>query len=825
MEQIGFLSPTGKRHGDPDLGSALGSAKRVKTHQRSPLSVPTGHAVFRMLCPVSQVGSVIGKSGSVIKQLQQSTGSKIRVEEAPNECPYRVITVIAQVGSKSRVKLGVGEETDAEVSKAQEALIRVFEVLVFGEVGSGTVSCRLLAEASHASAVIGKGGKTVEKIRKETGCKVSVWTENLPACADPNEEMVEIEGTVLAVKKALLSVSCCLQDCQPINRTRTAGNRSIDSIFQETLHRPADSIVREALPRPVEVTSQDFRLGTVNMLSQGTLLRPIEVIPRDALHRPINLFPRDTLYRPTNIVSGDYFSMPREVDPHDALQRPVELVRHDALARPPLESFPRDALLRRVEAMPLESHPQLSAVYLSHRNSVLDTPPPRSSIASHSTFAKTPPPETKVRHQEVVFKILCSTDNAGGVIGKGGNIVRIIHIETGASINVGNTLPDCDERLIAVTASENPEDQNSPAQKAIILVLSRLFDLASRKGLDNGSTSSITARLVVPTDYIGCLLGKGGSIVSEMRKKTGTVIQVLKVEQNPKCVTEGDQVVQVSGEFPNVKDAVYHVTSRLRDNLFSNSMKNSATEGNVSIITERNSRGKSDDPVLMGSHPSFSHSLTMSTSLYGRYDDSRLSRSHPPVNYSKTIGTDPYIRPNDPFPDGFHPSAGYSPKFGRQSTMDHINGPHYIDQTPSHSWASQDGPHHMDQTPSHSWASQPVTAPRGLSDASGGLSSNRAGFVLSGGSKSAVVTNTTVEIRVPETAMKFVYGEGGQNLEQLRQISGARVIVHEPQQHIGTSESERIIVMSGTPHQTQAAQNLLHAFILTGESRKHLLPL
>ncbi|KAK9286522.1 hypothetical protein L1049_014920 [Liquidambar formosana] len=82
------------------------------------------------------------------------------------------------------------------------------------------------------------------------------------------------------------------------------------------------------------------------------------------------------------------------------------------------------------------------------------------------------------------------------------------------------------------------------------------------------------------------------------------------------------------------------------------------------------------------------------------------------------------------------------------------------------------------------------------------------------GSRSAIVTNTTVEIVVPENVIGSVYGENGSNLARLRQISGAKVTVHEPRP--GTRE--RIIVISGTPDETQAAQSLLQAFILTGSS-------
>lgn len=57
---------------------------------------------------------------------------------------------------------------------------------------------------------------------------------------------------------------------------------------------------------------------------------------------------------------------------------------------------------------------------------------------------------------------------------------------------------------------------------------------------------------MVPTSQIGCLLGKGGAVVSEMRKATGAAIQILKVEQNPKCTSENDQVVQVTRPHVNL---------------------------------------------------------------------------------------------------------------------------------------------------------------------------------------------------------------------------------------------------------------------------------
>lgn len=81
----------------------------------------------------------------------------------------------------------------------------------------------------------------------------------------------------------------------------------------------------------------------------------------------------------------------------------------------------------------------------------------------------------------------------------------------------------------------------------MVLVFSRSVETGIEKGLDSGSNkgSSVTARIVVPSNQVGCLLGKGGAIVSEMRKATGANIRIIGGSQVPKCALENDDVVQV----------------------------------------------------------------------------------------------------------------------------------------------------------------------------------------------------------------------------------------------------------------------------------------
>lgn len=43
-------------------------------------------------------------------------------------------------------------------------------------------------------------------------------------------------------------------------------------------------------------------------------------------------------------------------------------------------------------------------------------------------------------------------------------------------------------------------------------------------------------------------------------------------------------------------------------------------------------------------------------------------------------------------------------------------------------------------------------------------------FYVGSGNKTAIVTNTTVEIVVPDDVISLVYGENGTNLTRLRQV-------------------------------------------------------
>lgn len=552
------------------------------------------------------------------------------------------------VSKKVALKELEGGGSEFEVSAAQDAVVRVFERMLEvvaennggettgEEAKGGVVLCRVLAESSQVGAVIGKGGKVIEKIREETGCKIRVLKgEKLPSCALPNEELIEIEGDSLAVKKALITVSCRLQDFPPAGRPQMGWTLPHEAIPQETFHN-----VRGAFTR------------------QNSVLPPMPAAS-------------------VTYASGGYpFS--------------IEAERVPTLA-------------------------------------------------------------SRTEQEVVVYRLLCSNDRVGGVIGKGGTIVKALQNETGASISFGGSMAECDERLITISAIENPESRYSPAQNAVILVFNRSVEAGFEKGLDSGSSngSSVSARVVVSSDQVGCLMGKGGAIIEEMRQATGASISIMKHGQVPKCASEGDEVVQIAGQFVCVQDALYNVTSRLRDNLFPVRIANGAgIRSSSAMATEMSHYGIARDPSSIGSYKSIGVS-------------NNLNR-----HSSVTPSTDHF---------GFYHNYEHHPL--SQETIGGVN-------------------------------------PGSTLDVARGLTSVKGALELGSGIRSAFVTNTTVEIVVPKNVIGSVYGENGNNLARLRQISGAKVVVHEP--HPGTTD--RVVVISGTPDETQAAQSLLQAFILTGQS-------
>ncbi|KAG5617286.1 hypothetical protein H5410_017110 [Solanum commersonii] len=172
------------------------------------------------------------------------------------------------------------------------------------------------------------------------------------------------------------------------------------------------------------------------------------------------------------------------------------------------------------------------------------------------------------------YRILCHDVKAGGVIGKSGSIIKAIRQHTGAWVNVHELIPGDDERIIEIsdTRRRDPDGRMpvfSPAQEALLMIHERILDSDSGGGGGGGGYSGgmdveeefrmrgvsgnnrAVTRLVVTRMHVGCLLGKGGKIIEQMRIETKTHIRILPRDHSlPRCVSMSEEIVQVYILFP-----------------------------------------------------------------------------------------------------------------------------------------------------------------------------------------------------------------------------------------------------------------------------------
>jgi len=220
-----------------------GKGKRQKSSGGfSSLDVSPGSVVFRLLCPVSRIGSVIGKGGAIISQIRQESGVKVKIEEAIPGCDERVITIsgsdkeaeedhaepVREVNNDDAVIEGKGDEKDGGDgddkeekedkssvrvedspkekgnSAIRKAISLVFERMVEGveETSEGdeesnkssSLVFRLLILTTQVGCLLGKGGSVIKRMAAESGAHIRILPKDkLPACASASDEIVQVD--------------------------------------------------------------------------------------------------------------------------------------------------------------------------------------------------------------------------------------------------------------------------------------------------------------------------------------------------------------------------------------------------------------------------------------------------------------------------------------------------------------------------------------------------------------------------------------------------------------------------------------------------------
>ncbi|KAL5220927.1 hypothetical protein ABZP36_025640 [Zizania latifolia] len=498
--------------------------------RQSQLIVQPGVPIFRILCPTSKSGNVIGKGGGTIAKIRKDTGVRIRVDEAVPGCDERVIVITAI-------------EKDKEVSheKAKE--------------NNGLVACS--ADGDH-----GKEKDHSKDEKDDIHEEVDDSEKGLGEEENDDLEKVhdkEKDDSGKDHDKEEKDDSSVAKDTKSEPEKRmplavTAILLVFDRIFASEDENETGDASGERTPVSLRLLVLDSQVGWL-LGKNGSVIRQMSTdsgceirVSKEKL--PLCALPRDELCQ----ITGEL----------DSVKKGLNMVAQLLFAHPPKESdvvpgahhsgSSSRSFFNLSDGFPPGMQPNF---HLPFQGPNVPLPTfPQALIHGHGPV----PPEP------LTFKLLCSSDKVGGIIGKGGNNIKTIQNDTGCEIKILETVPKSEDRVIIISGPAHPGDGISPSQNAILHVQRKIVPISNTK------EGSAICRLIVSPNQVGCLLGKGGSIIAEMRKLSGAHIVVLSKDKIPKGVPENDEVVQISGASETIQEALMQITARLRNHLFRDRM-------------------------------------------------------------------------------------------------------------------------------------------------------------------------------------------------------------------------------------------------------------
>ncbi|KAF9687449.1 hypothetical protein SADUNF_Sadunf02G0094600 [Salix dunnii] len=705
------LTPSKRPH-DSRSTETNGKGKRQNTAGTNspnlPLNSSPAAVVFRILCPAAKIGTVSGEGGAVISQICQESGAKVNLEENIPGCDEQIIVITAsdektevgieQIKRDGDEEANVAEENDnkndGNESEEEKEGVPVANSGTVKETSSMQKALLLVLEKMFEADLVTDGGD-------EENNKPSTFTARLLVLSSQVGCLLGKGGSVIKQMSAesgahiRISPRDRLPKCSSVSDELVEQDKNV--LIKHGMRRAGSSIVRKGCYSTRKLVLEPLHItGEIDAVRKA-----LQSVSKQLLEKPL----RDHDSFPANHSGTSHSSGHPHHRPEAYLQR------HSSSGRgKPYGVGPRDR----------------------HESVIQDQMKPVPEV--------------------LTFRLLCHNERVGGVIGKAGTIIKILKQETGCDIKVMEGVSDSEERVIVISGLAHPDDRVSAPQDAVIRVQTRIAMAISNK------EKTIIARLLVSSNQIGCLLGKGGAIMSEMRKSSGAYIRILGKDQIPNCASESEGVVQINGEFEVVKEALLQITTRLKHHFFQNLFP---------------SMDHLSNPAFLDQGPPFPPYM-------GRKELSPPFHSFP--NFDGMVGPPPHVNflPHDDPPPFMH-------NIHRPGMP-----PHIAERKP---WGPQG---HIESG-----------GPMGLPDFGGPPQRRIPGF--GGVSHPAIITSTTIEVIVPRSIVPVIYGEDGACLKQIRQISDAKITINEPK----PGAAETVIIISGTPEQTHAAQSLIQAFVMS----------
>ncbi|GMH28004.1 hypothetical protein Nepgr_029847 [Nepenthes gracilis] len=426
--------------------------------------------------------------------------------------------------------------------------------------GDKLVVYRILCPDGVIGAVIGKGGKVINSIRQETRAKVKV-VDPFPGakervitiyCYVKETEEVEVDEVFIDRKPY-----CPAQDA--LLRVHAAIANAVETMDSEKNRKDGECSLLVPTSQSASIIGKSG--ATIKKLRSRTMCN-IKVIAKDATD-------------PSHSCAMEFDNFLQITGESEAVMAALFAVSAIMYKFTPREEIPLETTVPEVPPsiiIPSDVPIYSAAAFYTGSDPAVHSRTVPSVIGAHApelpayadTGSSLPIYSSSLpvvsayggasQSCELTVRVLCPSDKIGRVIGKGGSSIKSVRQASGARVQVDDGKNKHNECVITVMSTEAMNDLKSMAVEAVLLLQEKI----------NEDADTVTIQLLVPSKNIGCIIGKNGSIIKEIRKRTKADIQISKGEK-PKGVDETDELVVVAGEVKNVRDALVQIVLRLRD--------------------------------------------------------------------------------------------------------------------------------------------------------------------------------------------------------------------------------------------------------------------
>ncbi|XP_033176194.1 heterogeneous nuclear ribonucleoprotein K [Bombus impatiens] len=371
-------------------------------------------------------------------------------------------------------------------------------------------------------------------------------------------------------------------------------------------------------------------------------------------------------------------------------------------------------------------------------------------------------PHKRYRQGDDELRLLIPSKVAGSIIGKGGQNITKLRSQYKASIIV----PDCPGPERVLTISSDLPTVLQVLNEVVpnleeVSVATRRGSHGKRNDSINGSrhgSDEIDVRMLVHQSQAGCIIGKGGLKIKELREKTGARIKIY----SHCCPHSTDRLISICGKPNTCIECIRELIATIKTSPLKG-VNNPYDPHNFDDYYADDYGGYGTGDGGQGKGGGFGGPGGMSGGPPDRgYGGNSRGGGGGGGGYEGGRG-------------GYGGNRGGPPPYASGN----YNGD---------GWGMQGG------------------APNGLG---GGANSGMSGPPMGGnnqGNQGNMGGNkTTTQVTIPKDLAGAIIGKGGARIRKVRSDSGAGITIDEPL----SGSNDRIITITGLPSQIQMAQYLL----------------